>query len=50
MINTLGNDMGGPANVRNACALGVLAMLIMSSMILTARIFMGKKMGALFRV
>jgi iron(III) transport system permease protein len=49
MIYTLGNDMGGPANVRNACALGVLAMLFMTAMIVGARMLMGKKMGALFR-
>jgi iron(III) transport system permease protein len=49
MINVLGNDMGGPANVRNACALGVLAMLFMTAMIVGARMLMGKKMGAIFR-
>ena len=49
MIYTLGNDMGGPANVRNACALGVLAMLFMTAMIVGARMLMGKKMGAIFR-
>src|SRR5262249_24216085 len=27
MINVLGTDMSGPANARNACALGVLAMV-----------------------
>jgi iron(III) transport system permease protein len=49
MINVLGTDMGGPANVRNACALGVLAMLFMTAMIVEARMLMGKKMGAIFR-
>ncbi len=49
MINVLGTDMGGPANVRNACALGVLAMLFMTAMIVGARMLMGKKMGAIFR-
>ena len=33
MIYILGNDMSGPDNVRNACALGVLAMVFMSAMI-----------------
>jgi iron(III) transport system permease protein len=49
MIYTLGSDMGGPANVRNACALGVLAMLFMTAMIVSARMLMGKRMGAIFR-
>ncbi len=49
MINVLGNDMSGPANIRNACALGVLAMLFMGAMILIAGQLLGKKMGALFR-
>lgn len=49
MINVLGTDMGGPANVRNACALGVLAMGFMTTMIVGARVLMGKKMGAVFR-
>ncbi len=49
MINVLGNDLGGPANVRNACALGVLAMVFMTGMIVGARMLMGKRMGAVFR-
>lgn len=49
MINMLGLDMSGPANVRNACALGVLAMLFMTAMILGAGMLMGKKLGAIFR-
>jgi len=49
MINVLGTDMGGPANVRNACALGVLAMLFLMVAITGARLLMGKKMGAVFR-
>jgi iron(III) transport system permease protein len=49
MIYTLGSDMGGPANVRNACALGVLAMVFMTGMIVGARMLMGKRMGAMFR-
>ena len=49
MINTLGNDMSTPTSVRNACALGVLAMIFMTLMIGTAMKLMGKKMGAVFR-
>jgi iron(III) transport system permease protein len=49
MINTLGNDMSSPTSVRNACALGVLAMLFMSATIAAAALLMGKKLGAVFR-
>jgi len=49
MINVLGTDTAGPANVRNACALGVLAMVFMGVTILAAGQLLGKKLGALFR-
>ena len=49
MINVLGTDMGGPANVRNACSLGVLAMVFMTGMIVSASLLMGKRLGAVFR-
>ncbi len=49
MINVLGTDMSGPANTRNACALGVLAMGFMTVMIVGAGTLMGKKLGAVFR-
>ena len=49
MINVLGTDMSGPANARNACALGVLAMGFMLVTILGAAMLMGKKLGAVFR-
>jgi len=48
-INVLGNDMSGPTSVRNACALGVLAMGFMTAMIVGAGALMGKKLGAIFR-
>ena len=35
--------------VRNACALGVLAMLFMTATISAASALMGKKLGAVFR-
>lgn len=49
MINVLGTDMSGPANVRNACALGVVAMIFMTSLIVGAGLLMGRKLGAVFR-
>jgi iron(III) transport system permease protein len=49
MISVLGTDMSGPANMRNACALGVLAMGFMTLMIVSAGALMGKKLGTLFR-
>jgi len=48
-IFALGNDTSGPENVRNACALGVLAMGLLIVTILTAGTLMGKKLGAIFR-
>ena len=42
-------SFGPEANVRNACALGVLAMLFMTAMIVGAGMLMGKKLGAVFR-
>jgi iron(III) transport system permease protein len=49
MINTLGNDMSSPTSVRNACALGVLAMAFMGATLAAATALMGKKLGAVFR-
>lgn len=49
MIYQLGNDTSGPENVRNACALGVLAMGLLIVTIVTAGTLMGKKLGAVFR-
>jgi iron(III) transport system permease protein len=49
MIYTLGTDMSGAANVRNACALGVVAMGFMSATLIAAALLMGKKLGAVFR-
>jgi len=49
MIYVLGTDMSGPANARNACALGVLAMGFMAVMLLGAGALMGKRLGAVFR-
>ena len=50
MIYILGTDMSGPANARNACALGVLAMGLMAITILGAAALLGKRLGAVFRV
>ena len=49
MINQLGTDTAGSDNVRNACALGVLAMGLLAATILTAGTLMGKRLGAIFR-
>ncbi len=49
MIYQLGNDTSGPENVRNACALGVLAMGMLIVTIVSAGTLMGKKLGAVFR-
>ena len=49
MIYTLGNDTSGPENVRNACALGVLAMGLLAATMVSAALLMGKKLGAVFR-
>ena len=49
MIYQLANDTSGPENVRNACALGVLAMGLLIVTIVTAGTVMGKKLGAVFR-
>jgi iron(III) transport system permease protein len=48
-IYALGTDLSGPANVRNACALGVVAMGLMAGTIVGASLLMGKKLGAVFR-
>jgi iron(III) transport system permease protein len=48
-IYVLANDLSGPANVRNACALGVIAMALLAATILAASLLMGKKLGAIFR-
>jgi iron(III) transport system permease protein len=49
MIYVLGNDTSGPTNVRDACALGVLAMGLLIATMTTAALLMGKKLGAVFR-
>jgi len=49
MIYVLGTDMSGAANVRNACALGVIAMGFMTATLIAAAMLMGKKLGAVFR-
>ncbi|HVS71659.1 MAG TPA: iron ABC transporter permease [Phycisphaerae bacterium] len=49
MIYVLGNDTSGPENVRNACALGVVAMLFLIAAIVSASMIMGKRLGAVFR-
>ncbi len=49
MIYVLGDDMSGPANVRNACALGVVAMALLAATLLAAALLMGKRLGAIFR-
>jgi iron(III) transport system permease protein len=49
MIYVLGTDMSGAANVRNACALGVVAMAFMTATLIGAAMLMGKKLGAVFR-
>jgi iron(III) transport system permease protein len=49
MIYALGSDTSAADNMRNACALGVLAMLLLAGSILTAGALMGKRLGAIFR-
>jgi iron(III) transport system permease protein len=49
MIYALGNDTSGPENVRNACALGVVAMMFLIVAIVSASLLMGKRLGAVFR-
>jgi iron(III) transport system permease protein len=49
MIYQLGTDTAGADTVRNACALGVLAMGLLAATIITAGTLMGKKLGAIFR-
>ena len=48
-IYVLGTDASGPANVRNACALGVVAMGLMTATIVAASLLLGKRLGAVFR-
>jgi len=49
MIYQLANDTSGAENVRNACALGVLAMLLLVGTMVSASLLMGKRLGAVFR-
>ena len=49
MIYALATDTSGPENVRNACALGVFAMMLLVVTIVSASVLMGKKLGAVFR-
>lgn len=48
-LYVLGTDTAGPDNIRNACALGVIAMILLGGTILGAALLMGKRLGALFR-
>lgn len=48
-LYVLGTDTAGPDNIRNACALGVIAMMLLGGTILAAAMLMGKRLGALFR-
>ena len=48
-IFMLGSDTSGAENVRNACALGVVAMGMLITALVTASLLMGRKLGALFR-
>ncbi len=48
-LYVLGTDTAGPDNIRNACALGVIAMLLLGGTIISAVLLMGKRLGALFR-
>jgi len=50
MIYVLGSDTSGPTNVRDACALGVMAMGLLIVTMVAAGMLMGKKLGAIFRV
>lgn len=49
MIYELGADTSAADNTRNACALGVFAMLLLAGSIVTAGTLMGKRLGAIFR-
>ncbi len=49
VIYVLGTDMSGPANARNACALGVVAMAFMAGTIVVAATLLGKRLGSVFR-
>jgi iron(III) transport system permease protein len=49
MVYMLASDTSGPDNVRNACALGVIAMGLLIVTIVSAGMVMGKRLGNLFR-
>jgi iron(III) transport system permease protein len=49
MVYMLASDTSGPDNVRNACALGVIAMALLIVTIVSAGMVMGKRLGSLFR-
>ncbi len=49
MIFQLASDTSGAENVRNACALGVLAMVLLIGTMVGASLLMGKRLGAVFR-
>jgi iron(III) transport system permease protein len=49
MVYMLASDTSGPDNVRNACALGVIAMGLLVVTIVSAGMVMGKRLGSLFR-
>lgn len=48
-IYALGADSSAPDNIRNACALGVMAMGLLTVSIVGAGVLMGKRLGAIFR-
>ena len=48
MVYMLASDTSGPDNVRNACALGVIAMALLIVTIVSAGMVMGKRLGSLF--
>ncbi len=48
-IYTLGTDSAAAESIRNACCLGVIAMVLLGGTMLGAALLMGKRLGALFR-
>jgi iron(III) transport system permease protein len=48
-IYSLGIDSAAAESIRNACCLGVIAMVLLAATLLVAAMIMGKRLGALFR-
>jgi len=48
-IYALGVDSSAAESIRNACCLGVIAMVLLASTMIGAALLMGKRLGALFR-